>query len=91
MSDEIINVIEGTEEVIEEAVKIISRWFDSYPHLKGQGKCQSDPPWMDQGTFAGFIYDNWEESYNKKMQEPNIRQDVEDQIKIYKSWKERGI
>jgi hypothetical protein len=47
--------------------------------------------WQCQDTFAGFIYDNWEEAYEKNLAKPNIRQQVEDQIAMQKSWKERGI
>ena len=74
---------------IEESVKILSRWFGEYDHLKNE---VADPTAiLYQDTFAGFIYDNWREAYDKKMQEPDIRQQVEDQIKMKKSWKVRRI
>ena len=72
-------------DLIKESVKILSRWFEDYDHLKNQ--TANPTAWMHQETFVGFIYDNWEEAYNKKMQEPDIRQKVEDQIKMEKSWK----
>ena len=75
--------------LIEESAKILSRWNRDYDHLRSD---VADPAaHRYQDTFAGFICDDWEESYNKKMQEPDIRQKVEDQIKMKKSWKVRRI
>lgn len=42
-------------------------------------------------TFVGVIYHDWLSRINAKMKEPDIQQKVEDQIKMEKSWKERGI
>jgi hypothetical protein len=33
--------------------------------------------------------DRWQEDYTKNLAKPNIRQRVEDQIKMQKSWKEK--
>jgi len=74
-------------DLIERATEILARWNRDYDHLRGD---VADPtPHQYQDTFAGFIGDDWEQSYNKKMQEPDIRQKVEDQIKWWKSWRER--
>jgi hypothetical protein len=76
-------------DLIERSAKILSRWFGEYDHLKNQ--TANPDAILYQDTFAGFIYDNWREAYDKKMQEPDIRQKVEDQIKMEKSWKVRRI
>ena len=72
-------------DLINSSAEILSRWFGEYDHLKNE---VADPTaLMHQETFAGFIYDNWEEAYDKKMQEPDIRQKVEDQIEMENGWK----
>lgn len=74
-------------DLIERAAEILARWNHDYDHLR---RDVADPtPHQYQDTFAGFICDDWEESYNKKMQEPDVRQKVEDEIKWWKSWRER--
>jgi len=90
-----------SDELIEKVVKILSRW-----NGESHGSYfMANHPWECQETFAGFIYDNWEEAYEKNLAKPNIRQQVEDQIEdrikdriqmqirmdTQKSWKERGI
>jgi hypothetical protein len=73
-------------DLIERATEILSHWNRDYDHLRSN---VADPTaHLYQDTFAGFIYDDWQESYSKKMQEPDIRQKVEDHIKMIKErWK----
>lgn len=73
-------------DLINRSAEILSRWFGEYDHLKNE---VADPTaLLHQETFTGFIdLDNWREDYDKKMQEPDIRQKVEDQIEMENGWK----
>lgn len=76
MSDDLYEKLKAANNIVDKCVLILNCW-GSYDF---------------QETFAGLIdMDRWEENYAKNLAKPNIRQDVEDEIKMYKSWKERGI
>ena len=87
MSDELIEKIKAANNLVDKAVLVLNRWCG-----KDRGSYfMAEHPWQCQDTFAGFIYDNWEEAYEKNLAKPNIRQKVENEIKMIKSRRERKI
>jgi hypothetical protein len=85
--DTLLEKIKAANNIVDKAVFVLDRWC-------GEENCGSyamaKHPWQCQDTFAGFIdMDRWQEDYTKNLAKPNIRQRVEDQIKMQKSWKEK--
>ena len=75
--DTLLEKIKAANNIVDKAVIVLDRW---------------GPGINWQETFAGFIdMDSLEENYAKNLAKPNIRQQVEDQIKMQKSWRQTGI
>jgi hypothetical protein len=73
--DTLLEKIKAANNLVDKTVLVLDRW---------------GPGINWQETFAGFIdMDRWQEDYAKNLAKPNIRQQVEDQIKMQKSWKEK--
>jgi hypothetical protein len=77
--DNLLEKIIAANNLVDKTVIVLHRWWGE------QGPVND---WQE--TFAGFINtDTWQEEYAKNLAKPNIRQQVEDQIKMQKSWKEK--
>ena len=92
MSDDLVETldekIKAANNHVDATLLVLDRWWGE----EDGSYWTSEYPEQRQDTFAGFIYmDRWEENYTKNLAKPNIRQEVEDQIKMQKSWKVRGI
>ena len=75
--DNLLERIKAANNIVDKAVIVLDRW---------------GPGINWQETFAGFIdMDSLEENYAKNLAKPNIRQEVEDRIKMIKSWRQTGI
>ena len=73
--DNLLERLKAANNIVDKAVIVLDRW---------------GPGINWQETFAGIIdMDRWQEDYTKNLAKPNIRQQVEDQIKMQKSWKEK--
>jgi hypothetical protein len=75
--DNLLERLKAANNIVDKAVIVLDRW---------------GPGINWQETFAGIINtDTWQEEYTKNLAKPNIRRQVEDQIKMIKSWKEKKI
>ena len=75
--DNLFERIKAANNLVDKSVFVLDRW---------------GPGINWQETFAGFIdMDSLEENYAKNLAKPNIRQEVEDRIKMIKSWRQTGI
>ena len=83
--------IKAANNHVDATVLVLDHWWGE-ENGGGGSYSMAKHPWECQDTFAGFVYmDRWEEDYDKNLAKPNIRQKVEDQIKMQKSWKKKGI
>jgi hypothetical protein len=80
--------IKAANNYVDATLLVLDRWWGE----EDGSYSKAEYPEQCQDTFAGFInMDGWQENYAKNLAKPNIRQDVEDQIKMQKSWRQRGI
>jgi hypothetical protein len=86
MNETLDEKIKAANNIVDAAVLVLNRWWGE-GNGGGGSYSMANHPWECQDTFAGFIYDNWEESYEKNLAKPNIRQEVEDQIAMLKNRK----
>jgi len=87
--DNLLEKLKAANNLVDKSVIILDRWCGE----ENRGSyAMAEHTWQCQDTFAGFIdMDSLEENYAKNLAKPNIRQEVEDRIKMIKSWRQTGI